>query len=142
MKYRNSVASLALALGSFGCGGGTVPDPAPPIKSGAADATEGPRPTPHDVGPALLNVPEIRSLLADFYPRSLRKQGIGGMVGLYIRIDRLGVVTEVRIKEPSVYNQFNKAVTRVVEAMHFRPAESEGQPIGVWVYQTIHFSTR
>jgi len=49
---------------------------------------------------------------------------------------------KTNLHEPSDYPQFNKAALTVVSSMKFRPAQYEGEPVGVWMLQKVDFNTR
>ncbi len=113
-----------------------------PSLAHAQDKPSPPQFVARDVEPALLNGREIQTLLADNYPPRLRRDGISSSVTLYLFIDVTGNVMKVEIYEKSVYAQFNKAARTVANAMRFRPAENDGEPVGVWVLQRLDFNTR
>lgn len=92
-----------------------------------------------EVAPALQNPREVQTRLQAVYPDRLKEQGTGGEVVLQLRVDEQGRVRESRIAEPSEHPEFDAAARRVVEAMEFEPARSDGEPKAVWVRQMVRF---
>jgi TonB family protein len=115
--------------------------PAPPVSR----AGEQSRPeyfTPYTVAPRLLNAPEVQRLLERRYPAILRDAGIGGTVGVWLRIDERGGVLETRLDRSSGYDAFDEAALGVGRAMRFSPAMNRDRRVPVWVSVPIRFDTR
>ena len=133
MFRRTLAAFLVLTVTAFVIG---------PRPAQAQDKPVPPQFVPRDVEPALLNAGEVRASLAANYPPELASEGISDSVILYLFIDETGNVVKVNMYEKSVYPQFNKAAMTVVSSMMFRPAEYDGEPVGVWMLQKLAFSPR
>lgn len=110
----------------------------PPPPSGATPS-EGPRWIPRDVDPEVANAEEVRELLLERYPRSLRRAGVGGSVTLWLFVNEEGRVTRVRVQQASPQEALNTAAEEVAREMIFRPARSGDRAIGVWVQQNLTF---
>lgn len=96
----------------------------------------------YDVAPRLLNGGEIQKLLKEIDPSRLRDSGTSGTVVLYLYVDSIGRVTQVRPRSPSPEPEFNQAADSVVRAMRFTPATVAEEPISVWMMQRVDFDTR
>ena len=92
-----------------------------------------------DVPPALVNGDEVLDLLQEHYPASLKAEGIGGRVVLWMRVDEIGTVAEARVQESSGYEALDEAAQFVAAGMQFSPAENKGDPVSVWIAQPIEF---
>jgi TonB family protein len=102
------------------------------------DAAE-PEYTESDVPPVLVNRDEVRDLLQRQYPASLKADGVGGRVVLWMRVDEIGTVAEARVQESSGYEALDEAAQFVAAGMQFSPAENKGEPVSVWIAQPIDF---
>lgn len=102
-------------------------------------AEEGPRFTPYEVPPDVLNAAEIRTALQQEYPSLLRDAGIGGVVVLYFFIDEQGVVRNAVVNQSSGHDALDRAAERVAFAFRFTPAFNRGEPVPVWVSIPIRF---
>lgn len=92
-----------------------------------------------DVPPALINGEEVLDLLQQLYPESLKREGTGGTVVLWMQVDESGAVTETRIQSPSGHEALDDAAREIAAAMRFTPAENKGTPVSVWIAQPIEF---
>lgn len=113
--------------------------PPPPAGARPSDV---PSYIPRDVEPRLTNGREIERVLQQRYPSMLREAGIGGTVVLYVFVDENGLPTNTQVQESSGYPQLDAAAAQVVEQMEFSPAQNRDRPVGVWVLQSVQFSTR
>ena len=106
-----------------------------------AEATDGAEPeyVPVDVPPVLTNAEDVRELLQKLYPASLKEEGIGGTVTVWMWVDEAGTVTETRMQKSSGHDSLDEAAQQVAASMIFTPAENEGGPVSVWVAQPIEF---
>lgn len=121
-----------------------IPRPSPPNPDARTDTPRSvppPRVTPHDVSPRLLNRREVRETLLDLYPGGLEVMKVGGVVTLWLYIDTRGQVIRTVVREPSRFESFNRAAELVARTMRFRPARQAGNPVAVWVQQSIRFRT-
>lgn len=92
-----------------------------------------------DVEPTLVNSEEVRSLLERFYADSLKQEGVGGRVLLWLQISEAGTVTDMKIRTSSGYDVLDEAAREIAASMRFTPAENEGDPVSVWIAQPIDF---
>jgi len=115
----------------------------PEAASESAPPADTDEPTPayfaHDVVPRLINGSEVFVLLHDLYPESLKSEGVGGRVVLWVHIDDLGTVTEMKSHTSSGQDELDAAAQQVAAAMRFTPAENKGEPVSVWIAQPIEF---
>lgn len=121
-----------------------VPRPSPPNPEARTDTPRSvppPQLTPHDVPPRLLNRREVEETLLDLYPGSLEVMEVGGVVTLWLYIDTRGDVIRTVVRDPSRFESFNRAAELVAKTMRFRPAQQAGNPVEVWVQQSIRFRT-
>lgn len=121
-----------------------VPRPTPPspeTRRDTAGPVPPPSPTPHDVPPRLLNRREVKATLLDLYPGGLEAVDVGGVVTLWLYVDTAGRVIRTVVREPSRFEAFNRAAEAVAQSMRFRPARQAGNPVAVWVQQSIRFRT-
>jgi len=92
-----------------------------------------------DVPPALVNGDEVFHLLQEHYPASLKAEGVGGRVVLWLLVDEIGTVAETRVQVSSGYESLDEAAQFVAAGMQFSPAENKGDPVSVWIAQPIEF---
>ena len=109
---------------------------APPAQP---DAAAEPEYSESDVPPMLANGDEVFVLLQDLYPTTLKEEGIGGRVVLWMHVDETGTVSESRIQTSSGHEVLDEAAQEVAAAMQFTPAENKGDPVSVWIAQPIEF---
>lgn len=96
----------------------------------------------YDVAPLLLNGKEIRQTLMESYPAELREAGISGSVIVWVFVDDSGDVKEALLHKRSDHEAFDEAALTVVEAMKFRPALMDEEPVAVWIRQRVDFNIR
>jgi protein TonB len=114
-----------------------APPPANPGKDKAtgSDAWFG----PVTVNPSLINPDELRRALEREYPSILRDAGIGGTVGLLVRIDTRGGVVEAKVDRSSGYAGLDEAALKVAPGLRFRPALNRETPVSVWISLPVTF---
>ena len=95
--------------------------------------------TERDVEPRLLNGHEVLGLLNRLYPETLKEEGVGGRVLLWIMVDESGNVTETKVQTSSGYPALDEAAQAIADSMLFTPAENKGSPVSVWIAQPIEF---
>jgi protein TonB len=107
----------------------------------AAEMTEGTESeySVSDVPPMLTNADDVRDLLQEVYPATLKDEGVGGRVVLWMQVDETGTVTESRIQESSGHEALDEAAKEIAASMQFTPAENKGDPVSVWIAQPIDF---
>lgn len=121
-----------------------IPTPSPPSPTASPeepDPIPPPRIVPHDVAPRLLNRREVKETLLELYPGSLEVMRVGGAVTLWLYVDTDGQVVRTVLRQPSQFDAFNKAAAAVARSMQFSPAQQAGNPVAVWVQQSIRFQT-
>lgn len=76
------------------------------------------------------------------YPEMARRTGLSGTVKVKIWVDKKGNVGRVDILkvDPPGFG-FEEAVTRTLSGWKFEPAIQNNEPIGVWIYYPVKFST-
>ncbi|CAN5729283.1 hypothetical protein BH23GEM8_BH23GEM8_16010 [soil metagenome] len=122
--------------------------PAPPVArsdtavSAGERSGEGPRFTPYDVKPELVDRQRVSQSLIERYPPMLREAGIGGTVVLWVFIDADGVVTDTRVVRSSGHDLLDEAAGLAMRDMAFTPARHRSEPVAVWIQLPITFSTR
>lgn len=146
MSNARGIGLLLLLLVASGCAGNAsseVPaQAAQPIATPQPGEVERPPYVARDTEPRLINGEEIQRMLTKEFPEELRHAGISGSVDKFVFVDASGNVTEVRSFGPEQHIEFGQAAERVVRSMKFRPAEYDGEPVGVWIIQKIDFTTR
>lgn len=144
-KWRGpkAIGAAAAAVGLFFLACEAVPpvEPQATIEAvEAADDAEGaPSFIPYDTPPRLQNASEVQEALRTGYPVSLKEQGVGGTVVLWLHVDETGRLDDARVKETSGHAELDEAALSVARTMAFSPAENEGTPTDVWVAQSITF---
>jgi len=73
------------------------------------------------------------------YPRRARRMGVEGWVKVRFLVDKDGRVQHLKVIKESPAGIFYKTVMRTVPRWRFRPAKKGGEPVDVWVEQTIRF---
>lgn len=144
-KWRGpkAAAAAAAAAGLLFLACEAVPPVEPQATIEAVEAVEGgdgaPSFLPYDTPPRLQNASEVQEALRTGYPVSLKEQGVGGTVVLWLHVDDAGRLTEARVKDTSGHAELDEAAISVARTMSFSPAEHEGSPTDVWVAQSITF---
>ena len=73
------------------------------------------------------------------YPRRARRRGIEGWVKVRFVVTKDGRVRNLTVLQESPTGVFHKTVMKTVPRWRFKPASKNGQPVDVWVEQTINF---
>jgi protein TonB len=73
------------------------------------------------------------------YPRRARRRGIEGWVKVRFLVTKDGRVRNLTVLQESPSRVFHKTVMNTVPRWRFKPARKDGQPVNVWVEQTINF---
>ncbi len=73
------------------------------------------------------------------YPRRARRRGIEGWVKVRFVITKKGRVRNLSVLSESPKGVFHKTVLKTVPNWRFKPAKKNGQPVDLWVEQTINF---
>lgn len=103
---------------------------------------DNPDEVPPTVPPVMTNASDVARMLETVYPEQLRKDGVGGTVGLWIFVDETGRVGDAEVRESSGYTELDEAALRLVGSMEFSPAQdSYGNARSVWISQPIQFTT-
>lgn len=94
--------------------------------------------TPFTVGPRLLNHDSVVAALRAAY--ELAGEGTGGRVVVWLQIDTLGQVTEVRLAKRSRLPGLEEQVVGLGYTLRFDPARGgAGAPVPVWVQLPVDF---
>lgn len=96
--------------------------------------------TPYTEKPELLNRDEVRRKLVQVYPPHLRDAGRSGTVLLWVKLNKEGRVTDVRVKE-SELAELNEPAMSVARIMVFSPAKNKGEAVPVWIQLPVVFRT-
>jgi TonB family protein len=115
-----------------------LPPPLAP-KAAASEAADNTWTGPVTVQPSVANFEALRSALERAYPSILRAAGIGGTVGLLVRIDTHGRVLEAKIERSSGYHALDDAALSVSGMLRFHPALNRDTPVSVWVRIPVTF---
>lgn len=141
-------ALLALGAGALACET-SPPDPGAETDAVAERAptdppssTPEPEAIPYDEPPELQNPSDVQARLQEVYPDSLKQAGVGGTVTLSMYVDQEGRVVETRVKDSEGPDAFEGPAQKVVDAMEFTAARSDGQTKAVWVQQRIQFRVK
>ena len=73
------------------------------------------------------------------YPPLLRGAGIGGTVIVFVFVNELGKLEEVRLQKSSGHRALDEAALTVAEQFDFSPALNRDEPVPVWVQFPITF---
>jgi len=111
----------------------------PPPAEKAQDLSAAPTFTPYTVAPRILNEPEVKRVLQQYYPPLLRDTGIGGTVYVNFFIDENGKVIRHIIDKSSGHKDLDDAALKVASIMRFSPALNRDKKVPVWVSQPITF---
>jgi protein TonB len=114
--------------------------PAPSVLA-RPELREGPTFTPFTVAPSILNRSEVVEAMNAEYPPLLRGAGIGGSVVVWMFVNELGKLEEVRLQESSGHRALDEAALNVAETYRFSPARNRDEPVPVWVQFPITFQT-
>lgn len=135
--------TAALALVVVACesptpADGTAEDGTAEEEAGDVAESTVPSFVPRDEEPRLLNGEELSRALQ----RGVVDRGPDGPTGsatVMAFVDAEGSVTETRIEESSGHEELDVAAKQVVKRARFEPAKKGGEPIGVWVFQSVQF---
>lgn len=113
---------------------------------GSAFAQEDPKeagPTfiARDVEPTLKNSKDVRRVMRRVYPSGYRDTGIQATTIMWVYVEPDGTVGARQVLKTSGYEVFDQAAGTLVDAMEFTPATRDGEPLGVWINQAIHFKS-
>jgi len=75
------------------------------------------------------------------YPESARKDSLEGVVVLQIFVSESGKTKEINILR-SVREDLDQAAVRAIQNISWKPAESKGKPVGVWVSVPVKFQLK
>lgn len=103
------------------------------------DVPAAPELVAYDVKPELVNAYEANRVLDLMYPQRLAESKIGGRTVLWVFVGADGYVQQARVMESSGYEEFDRAAGLAARVMEFRPAQAEGEPVGVWNPVTVSF---
>lgn len=89
--------------------------------------------------PRIADPDEAQRTVADEYPPLLQRAGIGGTVGLLVRVEPDGSPDSPQVIASSGVAQLDMAALRATERLRFAPATHGGRPVGIWVEFSIIF---
>lgn len=142
-SLRRLVATIASGwIAASSCATAAEPFPAPcpdGVQDSVGELTD---PASGASGPRILNRSDVIQAIVREYPPSLRDRGIGGTVSVWFFVDAFGAVQDTRIRSTSSYQDLDDAALRVAEVVQFRPAESDGCSVPVWVAYPLTFEVR
>lgn len=118
-----------------------LPPPPPPHEQ-PVEANDGTWTGPVTVRPSVANPEEMQRALERAYPGILRDAGIGGTVGLLVRIDAQGRVLEAKVEGSSGYRSLDDAALEVSHTLRFNPALNRDTAVSVWVSLPVTFKVR
>jgi len=84
--------------------------------------------------------PEPLKEIKPKYPSKAKKLGIEGTVLVETFIDKKGRVKDCFVLEGVSENSMNQAALKAIKKTRFKPAQYNGQSIGVWISIPINFS--
>ena len=102
------------------------------------DLPEWPAPLPTTF-PVLLDRDRARDIVADEYPDSLQRAGVGGRVQVLLWVRPDGGVDFTQIGKTSGLPDLDMAALRATRALRFLPATRAGEAVGTWVEFSIEF---
>lgn len=73
------------------------------------------------------------------YPQSAADRGIEGSVEFLLMVNTEGRVVKVKLRQDSSSGVFEQSARQAVVTWRFSPARWQGEPVSVWVRQTVHF---
>ena len=139
----------ALLLAAFStllfvtCQPGTTGGPAPAERdSPTEDLSSAPTSTPYTAKPRIKNGAIVTRAIESEYPRTLRDQGIGGIVTVWLFVDEEGNVVRTLVNESSGYRTLDDAALRLANMLEVTPAVNRGKRVPVWISLPFTFSTR
>ena len=89
--------------------------------------------------PRLVDPDEAQRTVAEEYPPLLQRSGIGGTVGVLVRVEPDGSPGSPRVVASSGVGQLDMAALRATRGLRFAPATRGGRPVGSWVEFSIIF---
>ena len=136
------ICLAVLASGCASCRSSSVRSPEP-------SAPAPPAPRPPAAPPAddrlpefgeyiyVEKLPEAISKVDPIYPEDARKAGVEGMVMVQALVGKDGFVKDTRVIQSIPV--LDDAAVDAVKQWVFKPAESKGQPVAVWVAVPVSF---
>jgi TonB family protein len=106
------------------------------------DISAAPAFTPYTTGPKLRNPAQVAAALEKTYPPLLRDAGIEGTAAIWMFVDGIGAVRNVRLARTSGYDALDEAALKLADVMQFTPAENRGRVVNVWVQVPVRFAAR
>ncbi len=102
---------------------------------------EGPVYVARDVEPTIRNGKELRRIMRRVYPSGYRDTGLDVTAIMWVYVEADGTVGAREVLKSSGYDVFDRAAEQLTDGMLFTPALREGEPLGVWINQAIHFKS-
>lgn len=126
------------AMDENGPWGGTASLTVPRPSQGVAESPDVAQPLPATL-PRLVDPDEAQRTVAQEYPPLLQRAGIGGTVGVLVRVEPDGWPDSPRVIASSGVGQLDMAALRATRELRFAPATRGGRPVGIWVEFSIIF---
>ena len=105
------------------------------------DPADGPVFVARDVEPTIRNGGELKNVLQRVYPSGYRDTGLDVTTILWVYVGPDGSVGAREVLKSSGYDVFDNAAEQVVDAMLFKPALRDDEPVAVWINQAVHFKS-
>lgn len=83
--------------------------------------------------------PRPSQRVAPRYPPRARADGVTGHVKLRLLVGADGAVLQVKVVEAAPSGVFEQEATEAIRRWRFKPALYHGQPVKLWVTQTLRF---
>ncbi len=118
-----------------------LPEHAPVVAEAPADTNDvraEPRFTPYEVAPEVRDREAFQRALIEAYPRDLQEAGVQRTI-LWIFVDEVGRVGEIRVAESSGRESLDEAAVRAAGEVEFSPARHRDEPVAVWVQFPVVF---
>lgn len=103
-----------------------------------------PAPLPAEFDPRASEANRVHcdSVLEREYTPALRSAGIEGVAQVWMLVDTVGIVREVRIGESSGHAELDDIALRVARCRRFVPAVRRDVPVSVWLALPFAFRAR
>lgn len=89
--------------------------------------------------PRLQNPEAVGRAIVEHYPPPLLARRIGGKPLLELRVDRIGLVYDVKVESSGGHPLFGEAALEVADSMQFEPGVRNGEPAEYKVKVPVHF---
>ncbi len=111
-----------------------VPSDPPPAPA-AIERYSGPEAT----FPELEDRDRVESIIREYYPMDLQREGVGGTARLLLWVDSTGAVDFVNLGQGSGVPDLDRAALAAAPRFRFTPARRRGRAVGTWVEFDVIF---